>query len=85
MSLPLEAKLTKQAKQFLDSLDRKKKASIVDHIKQLTFDPVAFPLSKPLRQRLERCCRVGDYRILFLIEDQVLLVVQIGHRKDVYE
>jgi mRNA interferase RelE/StbE len=30
--------------------------------------------------------RVGDYRILYQIEDDVLviLVVQVGHRKDVY-
>jgi mRNA interferase RelE/StbE len=30
--------------------------------------------------------RVGDYRILYQVEDDVLvfLVVQVGHRKDVY-
>ena len=30
--------------------------------------------------------RVGDYRIIYLIEDRVLLicVVRVGHRKDVY-
>ena len=31
--------------------------------------------------------RVGDYRVLYMIEDAVLcvLVVRVGHRSDVYE
>lgn len=31
--------------------------------------------------------RVGDYRIVFTIEDNILfiLVIRIGHRKDIYE
>ena len=31
--------------------------------------------------------RVGDYRVLYEIEDDVLrvLVVKVGHRRDVYE
>jgi mRNA-degrading endonuclease RelE of RelBE toxin-antitoxin system len=31
-------------------------------------------------------CRVGDYRILYEIHDQVLLVivVDIGHRREIY-
>ena len=85
MSLPLEAKLTKQAKKFLDGCDRKKKLAIIEHIRQLTYEPVAYPLSKPLRSRMERCCRVGDFRILFTVEETVLLVAQIDHRKEVYD
>ena len=31
--------------------------------------------------------RVGDYRILYMVHDDVLLVVvvQLGHRRDIYE
>ncbi|KTC93532.1 type II toxin-antitoxin system RelE family toxin [Legionella drozanskii] len=33
------------------------------------------------------CYRVGDYRILAKIEDNnfIILVVQVGHRKNVYD
>ncbi len=29
--------------------------------------------------------RVGDYRILFDIQDDVITILKIGHRKDVYK
>lgn len=86
MTLPLEAKLTKDAAKFLESLERKTREAIKSHLTLLVNAPFDFPLSKPLRGRPERSCRVGDYRILFLVDEgsSVLLVVQIGHRKSVY-
>ena len=43
---------------------------------------------KPLRYSLKgaRSLRAGDYRVVFAIErDDVVLIVKIGHRRDVYE
>lgn len=45
-------------------------------------------LSKPLRYSLKgaRRFRVGDYRIIFVIEPpNTLVVVKIGYRREVYE
>jgi mRNA interferase RelE/StbE len=44
------------------------------------------PSSRPLRGREGWRLRVGDYRILYTIHDGVLciVVVTIGHRRDVY-
>ncbi|WP_392456675.1 type II toxin-antitoxin system RelE/ParE family toxin [Chryseomicrobium aureum] len=32
-------------------------------------------------------CRVGDYRILALIKDEkiIITIIDVGHRKDIYE
>lgn len=53
---------------------------------RLTLDPVAF--GKPLRYGLKgsRRLRVGDYRIIFIIEEdtKTVLVTKIGHRKEIY-
>lgn len=53
---------------------------------RLTLDPVAF--GKPLRYGLKgsRRLRVGDYRIIFIIEEdaRIVLVTKIGHRKEIY-
>ena len=42
---------------------------------------------KPLRQSLSghRKMRVGDYRIIYRIKGNSIIVLKIGHRKDVYE
>ncbi|HEX7291481.1 MAG TPA: type II toxin-antitoxin system RelE/ParE family toxin [Conexibacter sp.] len=45
------------------------------------------PASRPLRGRPGLRVRVGDYRIIYTIQDDVLLVVvvMLGHRRDVYD
>ena len=54
---------------------------------RLTVDPVG--LGKPLRYSLKghRRLRVGDYRIVYRInsEDLIVTLVIIKHRKNVYE
>jgi len=47
-----------------------------------------FELGKPLRYSLRgaRRLRVGDYRVIYRIEPpDVVLVLKIGHRREVYE
>ncbi len=43
--------------------------------------------SRPLKGRPGYCVRVGDHRVIYTIEDEVLLmvVVTVGHRRDVYD
>lgn len=45
------------------------------------------PASRPLRGRPAWRVRVGDYRVIYTIENDVLLVVVVtlGHRRDVYQ
>ncbi len=52
----------------------------------LAHDPRP-PASRPLRGRDGYRVRVGDYRILYTINDDVLLVVVVtlGHRREVYD
>ncbi len=53
---------------------------------RLTSHPMEF--GKPLRYSLKgaRRLRVGDYRVIYTIEpDAVILIVKIGHRREVYE
>ncbi|MBF0511260.1 MAG: type II toxin-antitoxin system RelE/ParE family toxin [Candidatus Omnitrophica bacterium] len=51
---------------------------------RLLIDPVNYGL--PLRKSLQghRKLRVGDYRVIYRIEHKTVIILKIGHRKDVY-
>jgi mRNA interferase RelE/StbE len=51
---------------------------------RLTVDPIGY--GKPLQYTLKgyRRLRVGDYRIIYRIEEKHVLIVAIDHRKDIY-
>ncbi len=52
---------------------------------RLTTDPIGF--GKPLQYSLKghRRLRVGDYRIVFRIDGEQVIIIAIKHRKDIYE
>lgn len=55
--------------------------------KKLSIDPVAY--GRPLKYSLRglRRLRVEDYRVIYKIDDldHLVIIVKIGHRKEVYE
>lgn len=70
----------------LKRIDHQDRGRIRGAIALLGEDPRP-PGAKALQGRPGFRVRVGDYRIVYTIEDQVLLVVVVtlGHRRDVYE
>ncbi len=74
------------AARALRKLDPDIRPRIQGAITLLAQDPRP-PASRALRGRPGFRVRVGDYRIIYTISDDVLLivVVTVGHRRDVYE
>ena len=70
----------------LRKIDPQMRDRIQGAIALLSADPLP-PASRLLKGRPGRRVRVGDYRILYTIQDDVLLivVVTIGHRREVYD
>ena len=68
----------------LRNIDRSAQPRIQGAIALLAQDPRP-PASRPLRGREGYRLRVGDYRIIYTIDDGMLLivVVTIGHRREV--
>ena len=71
-------------KRDLKKLDKADARRILDGLEDdLSSDPEAYPQLKGEFAGLRKY-RVGDYRVIFAILDQRVLVLKIGHRKDVY-
>lgn len=75
-------------KDDLASISKSEKQQIRKAIeKKLTANPIEF--GKPLQYSLKglRRLRVGNYRVIFQIHEETLsvLIVKIGHRREVYE
>lgn len=53
--------------------------------RKLSTHPIEF--GKPLQYSLKGCrrLRVGDYRVVCRIDGDCVLIVKIGHRREVYE
>ncbi len=70
----------------LKNIDHRDRDRIRGAIALLSDDPRP-PAAKPLRERPAWRVRVGDYRVIYTIDDGVLLivVVTLGHRRNVYD
>ena len=70
----------------LRKLDPRVRHRVQGAIALLAQDPRP-PGARALQGRSGLRVRVGDYRIIYTVEDDVLLVVvvRLGHRRDVYE
>jgi mRNA interferase RelE/StbE len=70
----------------LRNLDPQMRPRIQGAIALLAQDPRP-PAARTLRGRPGLRIRMGDYRIIYTIEDDVLMVVVVtlGHRREVYE
>jgi len=82
--LSLKIQLSATAAKYFSSLDRNIQARIRKKLEAIAADPQAARLSKPLVGVDSRTARVGDYRIIFTIDPEVLFVADIGPRGQIY-
>jgi len=78
-------RLKKSAAKEIENLPKKDCARVVGAIQKLLDDPYGQNIQKLSGQEKYRI-RVGNYRVLYeIINDElVVMVVNVGHRKDVY-
>ena len=74
---------TKEAKTTIDRLPIKPKWQIKAAVERIAVDP---DIGKRLTQELKGLLSYhsGDYRLIYRISQEEILVLAVGHRKDVY-
>ena len=83
--MPYTVIIKKTAQKELDSIPKKLQLRIRGVIDLLAVNPFP-PNSKKLTDREGYRIRTSDYRILYNVNgnDLMVLVVKIGHRRDIY-
>jgi mRNA interferase RelE/StbE len=75
----------KSAEKELGKIPQKDLVKILDKIERLATNPHPIGSIKLTNQEKYRI-RIGNYRVLYSIEDDILtvFVVKVGHRKNIY-
>lgn len=85
----MEVTLTKSARKALKRLDTQIASRILAKIEAYAEDPASQAANvRTLKGRNRLRLRVGDYRVIFSVDGdviEVMTVYLIGHRKDVYD
>jgi len=84
LSYKIEVK--KSAAKDLKKIPKADRKRIVDKIDSLAENPPLKETTKMKGNNPFHKIRVGDYRIVYEIQEDVLLIliIKIGHRKDIY-
>jgi len=77
----------KQPLKYISSLDKKNKIRIKQAVDKLKIDPYVFPYKKIVNFENVYRIRVGEYRIIYHLENKKLVIeiIKIGKRENVYE
>ncbi len=82
-----EVEISESAEKFLKKIPKKDRLRIIEKIDALESDPLPSGSIKlqGCKEALYRI-RSGDYRVVYTVKKDVLviLVVEIGHRREIY-
>jgi mRNA interferase RelE/StbE len=77
---------TRNAQKQLQSIGAVDARRIIAKLKQYAADPVSLANQvKALKGADAFRLRVGDYRVIFTEDAVVLLILKVGHRREIYE
>lgn len=84
-----EVVFKKSAAKELQSLPQKVQQKVIDAVQLLALNPYTELLQIKKMKGAESLyrLRIQDYRVIYLIENEIIKVtiIKIGHRKDVYD
>jgi mRNA interferase RelE/StbE len=82
----MEIVFTHFAFRQLKKLDKKIQKRIINKLKFFASQKNPLQFAEPLRDRRfgQFRFRIGDYRVIFDVERGKIIILKVGHRKDIY-
>ena len=81
----MNVELTKEALKDLKKIDKKARITIIDKIQLLKDYPDTPNIKKLTNYYPPYRFRVGNYRVLFDIKDDIIYIISVKHRKEAYK
>ena len=76
--------LTRRAVKDLEKLDDQTRKRILEKLRTNATDPLQQSIKLTASKLGTYRYRVGDYRIIFDLEDDTVIVLRIGNRREIY-
>ncbi len=77
--------ITHNALKDINNLTQDVKKRIASKIKEYSNDPIYYSRKLTDPKIGTYRFRIEDYRVIFDIEDETIIVLRVGHRKDIYK
>jgi len=77
--------ITQRALKDIEELDEKTKKRIGEKLKFYSPDPLRFATKLINPQVGSYRFRIGDYRAIFDIDEDKIIILRVGHRKEIYK
>jgi mRNA interferase RelE/StbE len=74
----------KEALKELDKLESSISRRIIKKIEEMSENPSSCDIKK-LKASSDYRLRVGDYRIIFIFDRNLIKIIKIGHRQQIYD
>ena len=77
----------KKAVREIDRLPNQIRQRILEKLKIYSFQENPLKFAEGLKDRRfgDYRFRIGDYRVLFDVEENKIIILKVGHRKDIYK
>ncbi|MCX9011943.1 MAG: type II toxin-antitoxin system RelE/ParE family toxin [Candidatus Methanoperedens sp.] len=76
--------LTHRSLKDLDALEKHDRIRVIKKLREYAAEPLKFSCKLENPKIGTYRLRIGDYRIVFDIDGENLVVLRIGHRKNIY-
>jgi mRNA interferase RelE/StbE len=80
-----ELQISNHAERQLSKLPESTSKKILIKLKQIMVEPQKAVYKKLKGYENAWSLRIGDYRVIFKIENNIMVITKIGHRKDIYK